>query len=128
MACAHAVSAFPRLRLLAGIRPERAGDARERIELAIEHNALLSAEAKEIQFGELEKTRENFDTVFDATHYQALVDSGQRRLSYAAFVSALMIHLYRDEPMFHTPFRDAHGASWRSTRNSRCGVIVMRSW
>jgi len=77
--------------------------AKDRV--AIEHNALLSAEAKEIQLGELEKTRENFDTVFDAAHYQALVDSGDRRLSYAAFVSALMIHLYRDEPMFHTPFR-----------------------
>jgi tryptophan 2,3-dioxygenase len=72
---------------------------------AIERNELLSAEAKAIQSSELDKTRENFDTVFDATRYQALLDSGQRRLSYAAFVSALMIHLYRDEPMFHTPFR-----------------------
>ncbi|HTS55247.1 MAG TPA: tryptophan 2,3-dioxygenase family protein [Burkholderiales bacterium] len=72
---------------------------------AIEHNAMLSAQAKTIQLGELDKTRENFETVFDATRYQALVDGGQRRLSYAAFVSALMIHLYRDEPMFHTPFR-----------------------
>ena len=71
----------------------------------IEHNALLSPEAKAIQLGELDKTRENFDTVFDAAHYQALVDGGQRRLSYPAFVSALMISLYRDEPMFHTPFR-----------------------
>jgi tryptophan 2,3-dioxygenase len=72
---------------------------------AIEHNEVLSAEAKTIQLRELDKTRENFDTVFDAARYQALVDSGQRRLSYPAFVSALMIHLYRDEPMFHTPFR-----------------------
>jgi tryptophan 2,3-dioxygenase len=72
---------------------------------AIEHNELLSAEAKAIQLRELDKTHENFDTVFDAARYQALLDSGHRRLSYAAFVSALMIHLYRDEPMFHTPFR-----------------------
>ncbi|HTT37057.1 MAG TPA: tryptophan 2,3-dioxygenase family protein [Burkholderiales bacterium] len=72
---------------------------------AIEHNALLSAEAKAIQLRELDKTAESFGTVFDAERYQALVDAGQRRLSYAAFVSALMIHLYRDEPIFHTPFR-----------------------
>ena len=72
---------------------------------AIEHNELLTAEAKTIQLRELDKTRENFDTVFDAARYQALVDSGQRRLTYPAFVSALMINLYRDEPMFHTPFR-----------------------
>ena len=72
---------------------------------AIERNDLLSAEAKAIQSDELDKTRQNFETVFDAARYQALVESGQRRLSYPAFVSALMIHLYRDEPMFHTPFR-----------------------
>jgi tryptophan 2,3-dioxygenase len=72
---------------------------------AIEHNDLLSAEAKAIQLRELDKTRENFNTVFDAARYQALVDGGQRRLTYPAFVSALMISLYRDEPMFHTPFR-----------------------
>jgi tryptophan 2,3-dioxygenase len=72
---------------------------------AIERNELLSREAKAIQLRELDKTRDNFDTVFDAERYQALVDSGQRRLSYPAFLSALMISLYRDEPMFHTPFR-----------------------
>jgi len=72
---------------------------------AIERNELLSREAKAIQLRELDKTRENFETVFDAERYQALVDSGQRRLSYPAFLSALMISLYRDEPMFHTPFR-----------------------
>ncbi len=72
---------------------------------AIERNELLSTEAKAIQLVELDKTRDNFETVFDAARYQTLVESGQRRLSYAAFVSALMIHLYRDEPMFHTPFR-----------------------
>jgi len=72
---------------------------------AIERNELLSREAKAIQLRELDKARENFDTVFDADRYQALVETGQRRLSYPAFVSALMISLYRDEPMFHTPFR-----------------------
>jgi tryptophan 2,3-dioxygenase len=43
--------------------------------------------------------------VFDPARYEALVRSGGRRLSYAAFLSALMINLYRDEPMFHIPFR-----------------------
>jgi len=72
---------------------------------AIEHNDLLTAEARTIQLAELDKTRDDFDTVFDAVRYQALIGSGQRRLTYPAFVSALMINLYRDEPMFHTPFR-----------------------
>jgi len=72
---------------------------------AIGRNELMSREAKAIQLRELDKTRDNFDTVFDAERYRTLVESGQRRLSYPAFVSALMISLYRDEPMFHTPFR-----------------------
>jgi tryptophan 2,3-dioxygenase len=70
----------------------------------IASNDLLSPEAKTIQLRELDKTRKSFETVFDADRHQALVESGQRRLSYPAFVSALMVHLYRDEPMFHTPF------------------------
>jgi len=72
---------------------------------AIEHNALLSDAAQAIQLEELSKTRASFDTVFDPARYEALVQGGQRRLSYAAFLSALMISLYRDEPMFHIPFR-----------------------
>src|SRR5690348_10602054 len=44
-------------------------------QVAIERNALLSAEAKTIQLRELDKTRENFDSVFDARRYQALVES-----------------------------------------------------
>jgi tryptophan 2,3-dioxygenase len=72
---------------------------------AIEGNDLLTPEAKAIQLQELAKTRESFDTVFDPDRYQALVDAGQRRLSYPAFLAALMISLYRDEPIFHIPFR-----------------------
>ncbi|PWT74040.1 MAG: tryptophan 2,3-dioxygenase [Proteobacteria bacterium] len=77
----------------------------ERDRSAIERSEVLSAEAKRIQLTELDKTRESFEAVFDADRYQALLDSGQRRLSYGAFVAALMINLYRDEPIFHTPFR-----------------------
>jgi tryptophan 2,3-dioxygenase len=81
---------------------------------AIEHNELLSAEAKTIQLRELDKTRENFDTVFDAAHYQALVDSGQRRLSYPAFVSALMISLYRRADVsYPVPGPDRNGGGRR---------------
>ena len=77
----------------------------QRDRAAIEHGEWSSPEAKAIQLTELDKTRENFETVFDAARYQAVLDAGQRRLSYPAFISALMIHLYRDEPIFHTPFR-----------------------
>jgi tryptophan 2,3-dioxygenase len=76
-----------------------------RDQTAIERNALLTDAAKAIQLDELTRTRASFETVFDPDRYEALVQAGQRRLSYAAFLSALMINLYRDEPMFHIPFR-----------------------
>lgn len=72
---------------------------------AIEGNELLSEQARAIQLEEWERTRASFESVFDAERYRGLVEAGQRRLSYPAFLSALMIHLYRDEPIFHTPFR-----------------------
>ena len=30
---------------------------------------------------------------------------GDRRLSHSAYIAAIMINLYRDEPRFHLPFR-----------------------
>ncbi len=73
--------------------------------VSIEQNTLLSAPAKAIQLEELGRTRESFATVFDQARYELLIAEGKRRLSYPAFLSALMIHLYRDEPIFQTPFR-----------------------
>jgi tryptophan 2,3-dioxygenase len=37
--------------------------------------------------------------------YERLCAAGERRLSYDAFLAALMIMLYRDEPILQNPFR-----------------------
>jgi len=46
-----------------------------------------------------------FDAIFDREIWEAEVLQGSRRLSYDAFVAALFIHLYRDEPILQNPYR-----------------------
>jgi tryptophan 2,3-dioxygenase len=87
----------------------------------IEAGAQLSAAARRVQLEELARTRATFDTVFEPAKYNARHAAGQRRLSYPAFVAALMIMLYRDEPILQSPFRlltalvgiDENLALWR---------------
>lgn len=46
-----------------------------------------------------------FDAVFDRTIWDEEVRRGIHRLSYEAFMAALFINLYRDEPLLHVPYR-----------------------
>ena len=71
----------------------------------IEGKAQLAPAARRAQLEELERTRATFDSVFEPASYEALRAAGQRRLSYDAFLAALMIMLYRDEPILQNPFR-----------------------
>jgi tryptophan 2,3-dioxygenase len=71
----------------------------------VQNNSTLSAEEREIQLLELAKTEENFAALFDEQKHQLLIEKGQRRLSSQATRAALLINLYRDEPILHLPFR-----------------------
>ncbi|MGH3997333.1 MAG: tryptophan 2,3-dioxygenase family protein [Pseudonocardiaceae bacterium] len=53
----------------------------------------------------LEQTEAGFAALFDRERYAELVARDQRRLSHQAFLAALLINLYRDEPIFQLPFR-----------------------
>jgi len=83
--------------------------------------AQLPEGARRAQLAELERTRATFETVFDPAKYEALRAAHGRRLSYPAFLAALMIMLYRDEPILQGPFRlltalveiDENLALWR---------------
>jgi len=71
----------------------------------VQSNSTLSAEEKEMQLLELTKTAESFAALFDEDKYRQLLQKGQRRLSAQATHAALLINLYRDEPILHLPFR-----------------------
>ena len=68
--------------------------------------------------------------LYDAGAWEALVEAGSRRFSRRAFMAALLINLYRDEPILQLPFRlltslsdiDEGFITWRQ----RHGLMVMR--
>ena len=71
----------------------------------IAENSALSEEQKAAQLEGLEKTRRLFDSILQDGSFSELQRDGVFRMSRHAFLSALFIHLYRDEPILHLPFR-----------------------
>ncbi len=68
-------------------------------------NPHLDEEAMREQVASAASTSETFDTLFDAEKYAQLQRSGRRRLSHRSFLAALLISLYRDEPILNAPWR-----------------------
>jgi tryptophan 2,3-dioxygenase len=56
------------------------------------------------QLAAFEDGVKKFDAVLDKAIWQREVEHGTRRLSYEAFMAALFINLYRDEPILHMPY------------------------
>ncbi len=75
----------------------------ERAEIA--GHTELNATSRDKQLRAFESSVRKFDAVFDAARWQEDVDEGKRRLSYDAFMAALFINLYRDEPILQLPSR-----------------------
>ncbi len=87
----------------------------------IEESSLVSEKERGAQLQQLELTRRGFLALFDEKVHEKLVAEGQRQLSFRATLAALLIHLYREQPILHLPFRfltalvdfDELLASWR---------------
>lgn len=71
----------------------------------IASNPTLSPAERETQLRELERTAQSFAAVLDEAAHERLRATGERRLSHRATRAALFIHLYRDQPILHLPFR-----------------------
>jgi tryptophan 2,3-dioxygenase len=71
----------------------------------VEAHPQLDAEGRSAAVAEFEATVASFEAVFDAKQWAELVRAGKRRLSHRAFLAALLINLYRHEPIFQLPFR-----------------------
>jgi tryptophan 2,3-dioxygenase len=74
----------------------------------ISSNPTLSPADREAQLRELTRTTESFAGVLDEAVHEKLRAAGERRLSHRATRAALFIHLYRDQPILHLPFRLLH--------------------
>ncbi|CAN5822035.1 N/A [soil metagenome] len=80
-------------------------DMLDRERAIIEHNPNLDDDARAEQLASHDETIDGFSALFDRDRYAELHARGHRQLSYEAFVAALLITLYRDEPIFHLPFQ-----------------------
>ncbi len=84
-------------------------------------NPSLSEAERQAQLASFERSAAHFDTLFDVERYEELRRQGVRRFSQKAFLAALLISLYRDEPILQIPFRllqsltdiDEGFTSWR---------------
>jgi tryptophan 2,3-dioxygenase len=87
----------------------------------IQSHKLSTDDQKKKQLMEVDKNQANFDALLDEHKYDALVKENKRRLSQKATLAALLIELYRDEPILHLPFRlltalmdmDEQWTTWR---------------
>ena len=68
-------------------------------------NPNLSEDERAAQLKAFEHTMELYEAIFDHRKHDALVESGERRLSFRSFQAALFINLYRQEPALHEAFR-----------------------
>jgi tryptophan 2,3-dioxygenase len=71
----------------------------------IEMHPTLDDAARSEQYATFDSTRASFEAAFDPQRWAELRSTGKRRLSHRAFLAALLINLYRDEPIFQLPFR-----------------------
>ncbi|HYT38582.1 MAG TPA: tryptophan 2,3-dioxygenase family protein, partial [Acidimicrobiia bacterium] len=84
---------------------EAVGDMMARDRAVIEAHPQLDGEGRTAALAEFDATMASFEAAFDANKWAELVRSGKRRLNHRAFLAALLINLYRDEPIFQLPFR-----------------------
>ena len=71
---------------------------------AIRTSAILTEEEKKMRLMMLGDTDTYFASVLDETQHNQLIEKGELRLSYKATMAALLINLYRDEPILQMPY------------------------
>ena len=99
-------------------------------EAVIDSHHGLSPDEREAERRTIADARSHFGALFDDARHAELVAGGHRRMSLRALQAAILINLYRDEPILHQPFRllravgdiDENLTLWRH----RHALMVMR--
>ena len=71
----------------------------------IKGNPLLTEDELKAELAAVQRTRDNFQALFDAERYQEIQTAGRVRLSQKAMQAALFIYMYREEPAFNLPWQ-----------------------
>ncbi|MDP7566834.1 MAG: tryptophan 2,3-dioxygenase family protein, partial [Flavobacteriales bacterium] len=84
-------------------------------------SANLTEEDRTLRIRMIEENKKYFERVLNESKHNSAIENGETSLSYKATMSALLINLYRDEPILHSPYRllknlvefDHQIATWR---------------
>ncbi len=71
---------------------------------SIRETSFISEEERAIRLKMLAGTESYFDEVFDEKKHIEAQESGSIKMSYKATIAALLINLYRDEPILRMPY------------------------
>ncbi len=77
----------------------------ERDREAIQNTPFLDPQDKQLRLTMLEQQATYYGAVFNPERHARLRREGKMRLSHRALLAALMIYLYRDEPVLQQPYR-----------------------
>jgi tryptophan 2,3-dioxygenase len=72
---------------------------------AIRQSTYLTDAEKDMRLTMLGSTDTYFQSILDPSVHRQMRQEGKLRLSYKATIAALLINLYRDEPILHLPFK-----------------------
>ena len=90
-------------------------------EIDVIKSSELSERERDIRISMIDENRKYFKRVLDKKIHEEAIANGETSLSYKATMSALLINLYRDEPILHLPYQflrslvemDHKIAAWR---------------
>ena len=71
----------------------------------IKDSHLLNEDDKNLRVRMIDENRKYFEQVFDENTHQKAVENGEISLSYKATMSALLINLYREQPILQLPYK-----------------------
>ncbi len=71
----------------------------------IANNKMLAPEGKERNQKEIDSAKQTFAAFFSEEEFEKLRSEGHWRMSHRAVQAALLIQLYRDQPVLHLPYR-----------------------
>ena len=74
-------------------------------EVSVINTSGLSDDDKEIRVKMIDENRKYFDTIFDEKNHLESISEGLTKLSYKATMSALLINLYREQPILQLPYK-----------------------
>ena len=74
-------------------------------EIAVINASGLSESDKMIRVKMIEESRKYFDNIFDEKNHLKSIENGLTKLSYKATMSALLINLYREQPILQLPYK-----------------------